>query len=560
MTNKAIAKQLKLASNLIQLTGGNEFKARAFSSGARALERLNKPVAKLIKDDALTEIQGIGKSIAQDISELVETGEMPLVTSLLSAIPTGLLDVLQVKGLGPKKVRKLWQELGVISLDDLEKAAASGQIASLEGFGAKTADNILASIEQLRAYSGKQHFAWVYNAIKRLEDALNAAAGIVQARATGDFRRNTNVIGDVVLVVVGDADVILRTLGEQKVTLETPKENQPLRGETHYGLPVTVHKTSHEAFGRVVWATTGSEDHVSEFVEKHGMPADAEDESTIYQTKGIAFTPPPLREGRGEIDAAARDAIPTLLEYKDLRGTLHNHTTYSDGAHTLREMTTEARNMDLEYFGVCDHSQSLQVAHGLPIERLLEQIDEIALLNKEYANDGKSTFRIFSGTECDILADGSMDYPDEILKQLDIVVASIHTNFGLSEAKQTDRLIRAVNNPHVNILGHPTGRLLLRRDGYSIDHEAVLQACAKNHVSVELNANPWRLDLDWTWVRRATELGIIISINPDAHAKDQLLFMQWGVLSAQKGWLTKEQCLNAKSVDEFADWLTNRKA
>lgn len=560
MTNKDISRQLKLASNLIELTGGNEFKVRAFGSGARAIEKLDVSVAQLVENGGLTDVQGIGKSIGKDIAELVETGDMSLITNLLSAIPTGLLDVLQVKGLGPKKVRKLWQELDVTSLETLEAVAISGQIASLAGFGAKTADNVLASIERLRAYAGKQHYGWVHGAIEKLVTALRETEGINQAEATGDFRRQMEVIGDVVIVVDGDPGAILNCLAENSVKMETPTNGGPLAGETHYGLPITVHRANAEAFGRVVWATTGSEAHIASFVEEHGMPGDAAEEETIYQTKGLAFIPAPIREGTEELDAAKAGEIPNLIQYSDLKGTLHNHTTYSDGAHTLREMTGEARKMGLEYFGVCDHSQSLQVAHGLPIEKLLEQIEDIRQLNDEYDADDGTPFRVFTGTECDIMADGSMDYPDEILAQLDIVVASIHTNFGLSEAKQTDRLIRAVMNPHVNILGHPTGRLLLKRDGYAIDHESVLQACAEQNVSVELNANPWRLDLDWRWIRRATELGIPISINPDAHAKKQLHFMEWGVSVAQKGWLTAAQCLNAKSADELSDWINNRSA
>ncbi|MDX1438991.1 MAG: helix-hairpin-helix domain-containing protein [Rubricoccaceae bacterium] len=558
MTNKAIAKQLKLASNLIELTGGNEFKARAFSSGARTIEQLSEPVEKLVQEGSLTEVQGIGKSIAKDITELVETGDMSLITDLLSAIPTGLLDVLQVKGLGPKKVRTLWQQLDVTSLETLETAAASGQIASLQGFGAKTAENIVSSIEQLRAYAGQLHYAEANGFINELIKALEAADGIERAEATGEFRRQLEVIGDVVVVVEGEASAILDALAENKVTLEQPDNGGPLRGETHYGLPITIHKASHESYGRTVWATTGSESHIAAFVEQHGMPTDASEESTIYETKGLAFIHPAMRENMGELEAAADGSLPQLIEDKDLKGTLHNHTTYSDGAHSLREMIEETRSMDLSYFGVCDHSQSLQVAHGLPIEKLLRQIEEVASLNSEFAENDADPFRVFSGTECDILADGSMDYPDEILEQLDVVVASIHTNFGLSEAKQTDRLIAAVSNPHVDILGHPTGRLLLRREGYKIDHEAVLQACAETNTAVEINANPWRLDLDWRWVRRATALGIPIAINPDAHAKSQLHFMRWGVSVAQKGWLTASQCLNALSADDLADWLHNR--
>ena len=560
MTNKAIAQQLKLAGNLVELTGGNPFKARAFGSAARAVEKLEEPASDLARADTLVEAQGIGKSIARDIAELAETGELASMAEMLAAIPPGLLDVLKVKGLGPKKVRALWQEIDITSLDDLEAAAVAGRIASLPGFGKKTAENVLASIEKLQEYAGKVHYGQIYDDITGLVKALQGGNGIANVEATGGFRRQLEVVDLVELVVEGDKAQALAALTSNGCVMEDAANDVLLRGQTSFGLPIAIYLCPEETFGTTLWATTGSEEHIEAFTERYGEPEDTDDEELIYDNAGLREIPPSLREGLGELDAAEEDILPDVLTLEDFKGTLHNHTTYSDGAHTLREMTGAARAMGLEYFGVCDHSRSLQVAHGLPIEKLMEQLDAIAELNEEYAGDGGPPFRIFSGTECDILADGSMDYPDEVLEKVDVVVASIHTNFGLSEAKQTQRMLNAAANPHVDILGHLTGRLLLKRDGYPINHEEVIEACAEHNTCIELNANPWRLDLDWRWIRRATDAGIPIAINPDAHSMEQLKLIRWGVMVAQKGWLTAEQCLNTQSAGELAAWLHGRNA
>ncbi len=560
MTNKAIAQQLKLAGSLVELTGGNAFKARAYGASSRAMETLDRPATDLVRSGTLADAPGIGKSIARDIEELLESGEIGAISEMLATVPPGLLDVLKVKGLGPKKVRVLWQELEITSLDELEGAAVAGRLASVPGFGAKTAENVLKSIEQLQTYAGKVHFGQVFDDITGLVEMLRGAEGIHNVEATGAFRRQLEVVDLVELVVDGGIEAALAALATNGCSMEPGQGAKPLHGRTSFGLPISVHLTSPDSFGTVLWRTTGSDDHIEAFSAKFGEPDDTADEDDIYDLAGLRGIPPCLREDDGELEAAEEDILPNLLRLEDFKGTLHNHTTYSDGAHTLREMTGRARTMGLEYFGVCDHSRSLQVAHGLPIEKLMEQMEAIAVLNDEYANDGGPPFRIFSGTECDVLADGSMDYPDEILDRLDVVVASIHTNFGLPEAQQTERMLNAAANPHVDILGHLTGRLLLKRDGYPIDHAAVISACAATNTCIELNANPWRLDLDWRWIRRATDVGIPIAINPDAHSMDQLTLVRWGVMVAQKGWLTADQCLNTKPADELAAWLHGRNA
>jgi DNA polymerase (family 10) len=322
-----------------------------------------------------------------------------------------------------------------------------------------------------------------------------------------------------------------------------------------------VTRTTPDRFGTDWWLRTGSAEHVAAVRDHASISGNATllddpvaHEAALYEAAGLPAIPPELREGRGEVDAATSGALPSLLTTGELRGSLHNHSTYSDGAHSLRDMAETARDMGLSYFGICDHSQSLQVADGMTPDEVREQQVEIRTLNEEFATRDRP-FRIFSGIESDILKDGSLDYEEDVLESFDFVVASVHTGFNMTESEATERVVRAVENPHTRILGHPTGRLLLVREGYPLDHERVIDACAEHEVAIELNANPYRLDLDWRYIRRATEAGVLISINPDAHATGELEYVRWGVAVARKGWLTAANCLNAKSLTEFTEWI-----
>jgi DNA polymerase (family 10) len=561
MTNKRIARYLKQTSDLIELTGGNAFRARAFGSAARTVDRLDASVLQLVERDELTGVQGIGKGLAADIASLVTTGSFETLDELVESLPPGLLDVLRVKGLGPKKARALWTGLGITSLDDLERAAATGQIAQLDGFGKKTEQTILANVEQLRRYRSRRRYRAALDAVAPLIDALRSDDRIERVEIAGELRRALDTVGHADLVVAGDADALRAALDQHATPSDDDTDDDAFfTGTLHDGLDLRIVLAAPDQFPTVWWRETGSPAHVAAFVERYGDAVTTTGEAAIYENAGLDWVPPELREATGELDAARSGNLPRLITVGDLRGTLHNHSTYSDGAHTLRQMAEAARAMGLEYFGVCDHSRSLQIAHGLSIERLREQGEEVAALNAEFASDGGPAFRIFHGTECDILRDGSLDYPDEVLAELDFVVASVHTSFNMTEDEATDRLARAVENPYVSILGHLTGRLLLAREGYPVDHERVIAACAAHGVSIELNANPYRLDMDWRYIRQATAQGVPISINPDAHAIDGLADVQWGVAAARKGWLTPGQCLNALSADDFAAWLAARRS
>ncbi len=548
MTNKLLARQLKIAADLVELTGGNPFRARALYGGARAVERLREPVADRVADGSVTDVPGIGKGIAKDLAEIVATGGLRATEALLAELPPGLPEVLRVKGLGVKKVRALWTEAGVTSLDSLEAAAVAGRLDALPGFGAKTVANTLDAIAQLRTYRGRKHLR---EAVAVAADALDAlqTAGI-EAAVAGEIRRQCNTTAEARLVARADASVIAEALAP--LGLAFAADDDAVAATLADGFAIVV-VPAPDAYDNRLWEETGPADHV-EAVRARIDGDVPEGEDAIYAAAGLAVVPPPLRDDPFWIDAAADGTLPHLVTVGDLRGTIHNHTTASDGAHSLDEMVAATAARGLTYLGVCDHSQSLGIAHGLTPQRLVEQRRAI-----DAANASRGSVRVFAGSEVDVLADGRMDFDDDMLATLDLVVASVHPGFAMSEDEATARVVAAVANPYVDVLGHPTARLLLRREGYPLDHAAVLDACAAHGVAVELNANPWRLDVDWRWVRHATARGVMVSINPDAHATDGLDDVRWGVLSAQKGGLTAADTLTALDADAFAAWIAARR-
>ena len=560
MTNKEIASALKDTAALIVLTGGNPFRARAFESAARILEKMDEPAEQRLADGTLTEARGIGEGLAAQILELTERGSFSLRDDLLAEIPPGLHDVLRVKGLGAKKVRQLWQDLGVTSLEALEEAARAGRLADLSGFGAKTQENVLENVRRLKTYRRRRRYADALAEALLMLEALRAVPDVQRAELSGELRRNLETIGEVRLIAAAtDVRAVGEALGLYEEDADMKTSEPVLTGALPSGLPLRVRVVPPERFGTAWWRDTGAEVHLQAFRQSSGAPDVHADEADVYANAGLAFVPPELREGTGEIEAAREGRLPELITEADLRGVLHNHSTYSDGAHSLRDMAEAARQMGFAYFGLCDHSQSLSIANGLSPERVRAQHEEIRRLNAAYAEQDGPPFKIFHGIESDILDDGSLDYANDMLALFDFVVASVHSGFGMTEDEATERVIHAIASPYTSILGHATGRLLLAREGYPLDHERVIAACAEHGVAIELNANPHRLDLDWRWIRRATEQGILIAINPDAHATDQLGYTRWGVAVARKGWLTAAQCLNAKPLPDFEAWLRRLK-
>jgi len=556
MTNKEIGSVLQQTADLIELTDGNPHRARAFSRAARSLEDLDEDVEDRVDAGTLTEIGGIGDAMAEHVTDVLTTGTFDLHDELLNAIPPGLLDVLRVKGLGTKRTRRLWTELNVTSLDDLEHAAETDRITQLDGFGAKTQSNILDNVRRLRAYDSQWRLADAWSSVNSVLAELRTFDAVERAERSGALRRHAETVERAdILVATTDGEAVQEVLNDH-VSDPVYEEDGQLATTLADGLPLHVHRCSPFTFGTTWWRTTSSDAHRNAFTETYGPPGDHETEDALYAAADVPVIPPELREGRGELHAAARNDLPGLLSTEDLEGCLHNHSTYSDGADSLSTMAKATRDLGFSYFGICDHSQSLQIADGLSPDEVRKQHEEVQALNGTFSDD----FRVYHGIESDILRDGSLDYDEDLLSLLDFVVASVHTGFSMHKDEATERVVRAIRNPHTRILGHPTGRLLLVREGYPLDHERVIEACAEHDVAIELNANPYRLDLDWRWVRRATDQGVLISINPDAHATDELEYVRWGVAVARKGWLTPVQCLNAKSVTEFDAWLQNNSA
>ncbi len=567
MTNKDIARTLRQTGDLIELTGGNPYRANAFGRAARTIRGLDEEVVQIHTQGALTSIDGIGDGLAGQIQELLDRGSFELRDELLNAVPTGLLDVLRVKGLGTKKVRVLWQERGITSLEELDAAARNDEVQSLSGFGARTQENIIENVALLQAYRSRRRYADALPGARRVHHVLTDGAPFDRVVFTGELRRKLETVGSIEMVVATSESAehvaeFLRDADDtapfdpDSVDVTPPLVETPL----DIGLDLRLHICAPSEFGTVLWRSTGSETHVEAFVDRFGDPPVVADENELFASVGSAVIPPELREGEGEWNAGADDGLPELITESDLCGTLHNHSTYSDGSHSLRQMAEKARSMGLSYFGICDHSQSLRVASGMTVDEVRAQQDEIRQLNEEFASGDGSSFRIFSGVESDVLSDGSLDYADDVLESFDFVVASIHSGFNMTVEEATQRILTAVENPYTTILGHPTGRLLLVREGYDIDHDRVIDACAEYGVAIELNANPYRLDLDWRFVHRAVQRGVLISINPDAHAMQELENVRWGVEVARKGWLTADSCLNAKSLPEFSDWLDGKRA
>ena len=554
MTNDDVAQVLKETADLLELTGGNPHRARAFSRAARTLSGLDEPIAGRLDEGSLRDVQGIGDGMTNHVQQILAGGSFALRDELLSAVPPGLMDVMRVKGLGTKRTRRLWTELGITSIDELEEAAEENRITTLSGFGPKTQQNILENIQQLRRYDTQWRLADAWSATASFLQDLRDIAPVQGAERTGALRRCLPVVDQAELLVKTTQPSAVRDWLASHLDDVSAEETTVLTGRLNEGIPLQVHLVAPNEYGTGWWRSTGAPDHCSAVVAIDASPTDHRDEESLYESAGLPYIDPALRENTGEVQAAAAGTLPDLITREDLCGCLHNHSTYSDGSHSLQEMALAARDRGFSYFGICDHSQSLRIANGLSPQEVREQRAEVNQLNEAFRNED-SSFRVFHGIESDILSDGSLDYESDLLASFDFTVASIHTGFSMTEEEATQRLIRAVENPHTRILGHPTGRLLLRREGYPIDHKRVIEACAEHDVALELNANPHRLDLDWTWIQEATDQGVPIAINPDAHAIKELDYVEWGVALGRKGWLTSDQCLNAMPLNAFIDWL-----
>lgn len=580
MDKDRVAEILTEIGTLLELKGENPFKTRAYANGARTIQALNEPLEKIVAEKRLGEIKGIGEALEQKITELVTTGKLKYYEDLKASIPPGLIEMLQISGLGPKKIQTLREKLGVDSIEKLEAACRAGQVAELDGFGEKTQANILEGIALKRTYASKHLLADALAAAEPLLESLREHPAVIRCGTAGSLRRFKEVIGDVDLLASSKKpaaviEFFVTQPGIVKVLA---------RGETKAsvilagGIQCDLRVVSDAEFPFALAYFTGSKEHNIVMrqraiqrglrLNEYGLFRSQEEtrdpkllvpcktEEDIFTALALAFVPPELREDQGEFKAAEKDRLPRLIEWTDLKGALHNHSTWSDGKNTLEEIAAYMEDLGLAYWAITDHSKSSFQANGLEANRLRQQIAEIRVLNEKAAARG-SDFRLLTGTEVDILKD-RLDFDDDVLAELDVVVASLHIPSN-NEAENTRRLIRAAENPYVHMLGHLTGRLLLEREPYPVNLSAVMDACAATGTWIELNCNPYRFDLDWRHWPQAKSKGIKCVINPDAHRNEHAGFLRLGAGIARKGWLQKTDVINSLPLDALAGELQSKR-
>ena len=550
----AVAQLLTEIGQRLELAAEAPFKVRAYYRAAETLLALPVPLAELVAKGRLRELPGIGEALAEKITKLHKTGTHPTLEYLREQMPAGVLDLLRIPGLGPKKAAILFTELHVSNLAELEEACRAERLRACKGLGAALEMKVLHGLKFLHKTEGLRLVNAADEHVRLACESLRTSRPeLRRVLPAGALRRGCELVDSLCVVAElpeGGGRETSITAGEVRVFLSSPQ---------HYGVRL-LFATGSQAHLDGLCARAASQGlRLSEkgfLLGRKGREIPCPDEATLYAALGLPFIAPELREGQGEIEQAAAGALPALLQERDIRGILHCHTQFSDGADTLAAMAEATRARGFQYFGVADHSQSAFYAGGLKDDAIRAQHKLADELNAGY---GAGLFRIFKGIESDIREDGALDYPAPVLQSFDFIVASVHSRFNLDQQAQTKRIIGAVENPHTTMLGHPSGRLLLQREAYPVDLEEVLQACAKHGVVVELNAHPHRLDLDWRWHRRALELGCMLSINPDAHSSAELDVMRWGVAVARKGGVPRERVLNCMDLRTLADWFAARR-
>ncbi|MGM0579623.1 MAG: DNA polymerase/3'-5' exonuclease PolX [Bacteroidota bacterium] len=563
MENKQIIKILKNTAKLMELHGENDFKVKSYQSAVNSLERHNKSLAVMDVDE-LQKIDGVGKSLAQSIYQINEQGSFELFDDLSAKTPEGILEMMQLSGFGAKKIKLIWEKLDIDNLEDLLVACQENKIAALKGFGDKTQVKLQEAVEFKLSWRGYIHYREAEQLAEKIIEDLKSIEGVNEVSLTSDARRKMEVIKPLELLVVAEnkAKIIQYVAKNDEFVLDK-KNSGPLSLKFTFKAlkaEVNIIFTSKDQFVNDLFKTTAHPKHLSAELEKgqsfsHILKEKQfSSEEEIYEAAGFPYIVPELREGLWELDWAKENAIPKLLEMDDLKGILHNHSTYSDGKNSLEEMAQYCKDLGYEYLGISDHSKTASYANGLQEFRIKKQHEEIDALNEKLA-----PFKIFKGIESDILNDGSLDYANDVLESFDFVVSSIHSPLSMDEKTATNRLLNAVANPFTTILGHPTGRLLLQRKGYPINHKAVIDACAEYGVVIEINAHPWRLDLDWRYVRYALDKGVQISINPDAHETNGYHDMYYGLCVGRKAGLTAKETFNAKSLEEISQYFSDRK-
>lgn len=553
MDNSLISDNLSLLSKLMDIHGENSFKAKSFASAAFTIDKLPNQLKDTPREE-IFRIKGIGESTGKSILEMLDTRQFTLLNHYVEITPPGILEIMKIKGLGPKKIATIWKELEIESMGELLYACNENRLTLLKGFGAKTQESVRQNIEFYLSNRHRFLYAEVAATGQNLEKQLLELLAPAQVALTGAFRRHSPIIDEIELLIAAPANTIQEQLSLLPDFTLSESNADNLVWLLNEKLKIVTHSCEPAAFYSKLFTTTGSSAFIDKFHSSHAIPHDAASEEAIFSAAGLDYIPPFLREGVNEIALAAQHKLPVVIVPEDIKGIIHSHSNWSDGESTLEEMALAAKAKGLEYLVISDHSRSAFYANGLQIERVLEQHAVIDELNKKLA-----PFRIFKSIEADILNDGSLDYPDEILAKFDLVIASVHSNLKMTEEKAMDRLLKAIQNPHTTILGHMTGRLLLSRNGYPVNHKAIIDACAASQVVIELNAHPRRLDIDWTWLPYALEKNVMISIDPDAHSIKGFGDVYYGTLAAQKGGVTKNNNLSSYSADMLDNYLLQRK-
>ncbi len=575
MDKKEIVKILEEIGRLLEIKGENPFKARAYYNAARQIEVLQQDLNELVNQGRLKELKGVGDALAQKIETLVKTGHLPYYENLKASVPSGLLEMLHIPGMGPKKVKTVYEKLGITTIGELEYACHENRLRDLPGFGLKTQEKILKGIELRKKYKERYHLPVALEEATKLKNYLAQHPNVQLLEIAGSLRRRKETIKDIDLLVscqeTARQQIVNHFVAYHEVDTVTNQGTTKASIVLKSGMACDLRLVSPEQFPFALQYFTGSAEHNTALrhlakkqnltLNEYGLFPEGQKESLkctneaeLYQQLGLSFIPPELRENYGEIEAAAQGSLPSLIEKDDLKGLFHVHTVYSDGANTLEEMAKQAMKMGFAYIGICDHSKAAYYANGLSVERIQQQHEEIDRLNEKLA-----PFVILKGIEVDILADGSLDYDDETLARFDFVVASVHSSFNLTEAEMTERICRALRHPLVNILGHPTGRLLLGREAYAVNMDVVLETAARFNKVIEFNANPYRLDLDWRQGIRAVKMGIKTVISPDAHSIEGLQDFEFGLAIARKAWCTANDVLNSFSVPELKAFFAEQR-
>ena len=556
----------------LELKGDNPFKIRAYESAARVFEQLEEDPAALARNGKLEELPGVGKAIAAKALEFFETGRIVYHDELRSSIPAVLFELVKIPGLGAKKARLIYEKLGVQSIGELEYACKENRLVELPGFGAKTQAKILAGIESLRRFQGRTLISEALPAAEEIAAYLAKLPGVTAVAVAGSIRRRRETVGDVDIVAGGDEQApVMQAVTAMPSVLSVIAQGPTKTSVTlRNGLNVDVRLVTPAQYPSALHHFTGSKEHnvalrglaremglkISEYgVERSdGSIVLVEDEAALYRLLGLEFIEPELREGGDEIAAARERRLPRLLREDEIRGAFHLHTTKSDGRATVEQLAAAAQQRGWSYLGISDHSRTAFYAGGLKPEAVREQLREIA----EY-NAAHPEFRIFAGIESDILPDGSLDYNEEILAEFDFVIGSVHSSFNMAEVAMTERIATAMRNPVLTMLGHPTGRLLLARDAYAVDLNEIIRVAAATRTILEINASPYRLDLDWRWCRQAKTAGVMLAINPDAHSVEELAVVSYGVGIARKGWLEAADILNTRPAAEVSALLSRKR-